>query len=300
MKSTSAKIALFSTSALGLLLLAGQVAAYRGGTSGGYSGAPGERDCTSCHRSFPLNSGSATFEVSASETLVGQANLPVQVAFTGSTFNRWGFELSMRDSSGATSGAWTITDPTNTQLSSGTHVSQTRNGSGQSSWSATWTPPGNLPAGPLTFYSAGLEADGSGTSNDPVYTSAFTVYQAEVSTANATWPLGSTQMLNLAAPTRPGSFYVLAISDSTTPTPLGGAMDLPVNLASPFFSLVLQGFPIFQNFIGALDAAGNAQATVLIPNIPFLSGFQWHFAFATLTPAANVTEVSNRTSVVLQ
>ena len=77
MKSITSKIAIVSLGLLGLLVCAEQLAAYRGGTSGGYSGAPGERDCTRCHSTFPVNSGTAQFDISTPPTLVGSSNLTV-------------------------------------------------------------------------------------------------------------------------------------------------------------------------------------------------------------------------------
>ena len=56
------------------------------------------------------------------------------------------------------------------------------------------------PPGPITFYACGLEGNGGGTSGDYVYTAKTTVYQAEISTPSAVWPLNTTQPLSLAAP----------------------------------------------------------------------------------------------------
>ena len=61
---------------------------------------------------------------------------------------------------------------------------------------------------------------------------------------------------------------------------------------------------IFQDFTGTLDAGGNATATCNVPNLPSLSGFVAHLAFATIDPAVlpaiNVSEVSNGQTVTLQ
>ncbi|MCB9882965.1 MAG: hypothetical protein H6834_14360 [Planctomycetes bacterium] len=281
-----------------LLLIGPPITAQSSGTRGGYSGAPGERNCTNCH-SGTVNSGPATLAIQTPDSTVGGGNLSVQLAFANSSSATHGFEMTARDHTGSAVGTWVITDSTNTQRTGSAHVTHTRSGNGRSSWNMDLTVPGNAPAGPITLYAAGLEGNGGSTSGDRTYTTSRTVYQAGITTAATTWPLGSTQTLDLAAPQHGGEYFVLVISNGTTPTSVG-SFDLPVTVANPFFDLVLQGFPFFQNFYGVLDNAGTAQSAVIVPPIAFLSGFTWHFAFASFDQNFNATEVSHRVSVTLQ
>ena len=271
-----------------------------GGSPGGYSSAPGEGNCTSCHGSFALDSGPNSFDLTAPGTSVGLSSLPIQLAFGAGGAPKYGFELAAVDAGGGTLSTWLLTDPAVTQTVGG-NVTHTGTGTGQSNWALELDASGGLPAGPVTLYACGLEGNGSGTSGDYVYTAQATVYQAELSSALSIWPLGTVQPLDLAAPTRPNDGYVIAMSDGTTPTPLPSGLVVPVNLSSPLVSVGITTPAFFQGFVGALDGAGLAQAQVTLPPLPILSGFTLHFAFAAVDPSTGqATEVSNRVTAVLQ
>src|SRR5437763_17083263 len=67
------------------------------GADAGYSGAPGDGTCVSCHRST-LNAGSGSVKISfanGNTYVPGQTQL-VTVTITDSTAKRWGFEASPR------------------------------------------------------------------------------------------------------------------------------------------------------------------------------------------------------------
>jgi len=271
-----------------------------GGSPGGYSSAPGESNCASCHGTFPLDSGPNTFTVGAPASSAGLVTVPVQVSLADAGAPKSGFEVSARDAAGNKVSTWQITDGTNTKLVSG-NVTQTSSGTSKASWDMTWDVPASLPAGPITFYACGLDGNGGGTSGDYVYTATAEVYQAEITAAATVWPLGSTQALQLSAPTRPNDEYIVGMSDGTSPTPIPGGLVLPIDLGSPLFKIGISNPTIFQNFIGTLDGAGNATAQVFIPPLPILSGFELHFAFAAVVPGVGVaSEVSNRVSVTIQ
>ncbi|HET6202529.1 MAG TPA: choice-of-anchor V domain-containing protein [Planctomycetota bacterium] len=284
------------------VLLGGTSLAYEGGAPSNVAGAPGQGTCLGCHSGFALNSGPAGFSIAAPSTTVGLSSLAVQTLFTGSGAPQRGFEITMRSGAGAFAGTWQITNATTTHLANSSHVTHTSAGTLATSWSMTWAPPVTLAAGPLKFYAAGLEANGNGSSSgDHVYSTSSTVYQARLATPTATWPMGTIQTLTLDAPTRSGDDYVVALSHSATPTPLGGAMILPVDATSPLFSLVWNAPAMFPGFLGTLDGTGHAQAQVILPPLPGLSGFPLHFAYATFQPGTiTVSEVSNRVAVTLQ
>jgi hypothetical protein len=284
---------------LGLPIVVGLGVASTSGSPGGYSSAPGQSNCTACHGSFPLDTGPNDLLISVPATKVGLTSVPIQVSFASTSAFKHGFELAARDVLDLKVGTLQITDATNTKLVSN-NVTHTSTGSGKSTWATSWTPSGVVPAGPITFYASGLEGNGGGTSGDYVYTALAKVYQAQISTPAATWPLGTTQPLTLKAPTRPGDDYIVALSDGTSPTVLPGGLVIPIDLSSSLFLAGITTPAFFQNFIGTLDAAGNAQAQVLIPPLPFLSGFVLHFAFAAVAPGQPLaTEVSNRITVTL-
>jgi len=78
---------------------------------------------------------------------------------------------------------------------------------------------------------------------------------------------GSLYRLSLAFPGSPGRNYVLALSTGLRPgIPFPDGRTLHLDVTSPLFLATLGGLPgITTGFAGALDAAGRAAATVLIP-----------------------------------
>ena len=87
-----------------------------------------------------------------------------------------------------------------------------------------------------------------------------------------------------------GRSYVLlgGISGTTPGTPLpGGMATLPINLDA-FTCIMVYGMngPVFQDFMGSLDANGSGLATLdaSIPWSPDLAGFTLSFAFALYRP----------------
>jgi hypothetical protein len=101
---------------------------------------------------------------------------------------RWGFEITVLDSSNNRAGELTVTDSTNTQLSTTSgrdYIKQTSAGTfdgtsdGPASWNFDWTAPSSL-TGTVTFYAAGNAAN-SGSSNklDYIYTTTVSSDEAE-------------------------------------------------------------------------------------------------------------------------
>lgn len=295
----------FLTAALFAVAFASLTVGFSFGPPPGFSGAPGELDCTACHSSYALNSGPDSFAITGPAHVAGAPASAIGVGFgsplTGT--QRRGFQITSRDSAGGVAGSWTLLQPSWTQKNGPNHVNHTLGGIGQQGWSAQWDAPGSLPAGPVTFYAAGNFANGNFAPNfDYIHTTSFTTYQAGLESPSAAWGLGTTPALALTAPTVPGHLYVLAVSDSiAVSTPLGGPFVVPLDISSPLTPLGWQLTSIFQNFIGSLGATGAAQAAVAIPNYPPLAGLTLHFAYATLNPSTlAVSEVSNRVTRTLQ
>jgi hypothetical protein len=145
---------------------------WSGGPADGFTGAPGENTCRTCHDHGP-DDGSLQILGVPAEYLSGQSyTLTVSIGDPGQ--QRWGFELTAVDGDGNGAGTFTITDPVNTQLSDNNpstardYVKHTSTGTyhgtfdGPVMWMFQWTAPvGNI--GDIHFHVAGVAADGDGT-----------------------------------------------------------------------------------------------------------------------------------------
>ena len=135
---------------LGLISVLGN----RSGSLPGNSGAPGEETCGrgGCHGVQP-NQGNATvminFNDGQSSFEPGSTNT-VEISISGAmNANRNGFLIVALDEMDNNVGEWILSDATNTRLRDGTgelsdrrYVTQTRDGSSQSSWSRRLDCPG--------------------------------------------------------------------------------------------------------------------------------------------------------------
>jgi hypothetical protein len=272
-----------------------------GGPPAGFTNAPGEGNCTACHGGFPLNSGTATFGITAPLAYVPSSAQTVTVSFTGSTSVKHGFQITARDGAGNPSGTWSVVLAGMTQNASPSYHEHTASGTALSSWTMNWNAPATLPQGPVTFYACGNDTNNNGApTGDHIYASTRKLYQATLSTPTTTWPTGTSQTLTLAAQGHAGELYFIVPSDDPTPFPIAGPFVLEDTPNDIFFTLVPQLPQVFQNFFGSLDATGSATATVNIPFYPPLAGLPFYFAAVTATPALTPTEVSNRVTVTFQ
>ena len=122
------------------------------------TGSPGDtKSCTTCHTGIAQNvSGIITINVPLNGYIPGSTYI-IEAVCVDATKNRFGFEISPQNVSGAKLGVLTITDATRTKLvGSGkyiTHTAAGTTGQGMISWSFNWTAP---PAGTgdVTFYGA--------------------------------------------------------------------------------------------------------------------------------------------------
>jgi uncharacterized repeat protein (TIGR01451 family) len=158
------------------------VQGFSSGPPAGYTGAPGEEPeaCAECH--VPADAGTGHISITAPQTYVPGQTYPITVTHTNSdqTRLRWGFELTVLDTSDEKAGNLESIDGL-TQLlnnqgpggarqyiehtSAGTFVGQ-QNGA---SWTFDWTAPAT-DVGPVTFYTAGNQANNDGnTSGDHIY-----------------------------------------------------------------------------------------------------------------------------------
>jgi len=147
-----------------------QVMAFSDGPPAGFTGAPGESTCTACHVG-PTTGGTFTIMQQPANYTPGQTyQIVVRHQNSNPSQHRWGFQLTALAGGNM---AGTFADPGGglTQVVGGVgrdyieHTSAgTFNGQlGGAQWTFNWTaPPINL--GPVTFYAAGNQANGDGTS----------------------------------------------------------------------------------------------------------------------------------------
>jgi hypothetical protein len=156
------------------------------GPTPGVTGAPGEVNCTACHGTFPVNSGTGSVQISGipKNYRPGQA-IPITVTLSQSDGVIWGFQLTALDSLGRRIGTYTIppATPAVLQLENGfingqdrQYIMHTINGTsspvfGSKTWNFTWTAPAQR-AGKIGFYVAGNAANSDGgPGDDRIYTS---------------------------------------------------------------------------------------------------------------------------------
>lgn len=106
----------------GIFLLfwsSGSAWAYSSGPPNARTGAPGEGNCTACHATFPLNSGTGLLEVAGlPPQYVPGATYPLEIKLSDPSAQRWGFEFTILDQTGASAGTLTPAGA-NTQVSTG-------------------------------------------------------------------------------------------------------------------------------------------------------------------------------------
>jgi hypothetical protein len=150
------------------------------GPAGGFTGAPGENNCTSCHAGAVQDGNNGenllTFNDGQNEVTLGVARMMTLNFTSGAVKN--GFQLVALDENDDMAGAFIITDPTNTQLRSQgllgrQYVTHTSGGTSQSQWSFEWEAPNS--AEEVTFYVATNRTNnGNNSSGDVIYLSSHT------------------------------------------------------------------------------------------------------------------------------
>ena len=144
------------------------VEAFSDGPPPGHTGAPGEQTCTNCH--FGLTEG-GQFSIAPPANYIPGATYQIVVRHINpdTTRRRWGFQLTAL--AGTTmAGSFTSIDG-NTQTVGGVgrdYIEHTQPGTfdgtlGGATWGFNWTAPATN-VGPVTFYAAGNQANGDGTS----------------------------------------------------------------------------------------------------------------------------------------
>jgi hypothetical protein len=203
----------------------------------GASGAPGEQTCaeSGCHDSFTLNSGTGSITISA-PNLTNWAYTPgntytISVTVAQSNINLFGLCFEALKPNGDNAG--TVHASTGTQIKNKTiggfqrHAITHNTNTGATANSHTFTFTWDAPAtdiGDITFYVAGLAANGNGNevgdrvySTSQVVTSAGSVGLDEITNANddvLIFPNPSESMLQFSTKNIPSLSNELTIIDS--------------------------------------------------------------------------------------
>ncbi len=182
-----ALVALFMIAFAALLLFRTQptVEASAFGPSPSFTNAPGEGNCTACHFSFPVNTGTGNVRISGipHDYLPGQ-QIDVTVTTTDADAVVYGFQMTAVDNQGRQAGSFTVGPgvPAQTLIRTGTvsgntrqYIEHTSDGIiptvlGSKSWTFKWTAPAQR-VGKIDFYAAGNGANSDGGPGlDQIYT----------------------------------------------------------------------------------------------------------------------------------
>lgn len=151
----------------------------------GYTGSPGEQNCTNCHSSFALNSGGGSISIATTPSISSTGYVPgatytvdVTVAKTGVSL--FGFGTEILTATNTNAGTVSILNATQTKLlNSGARTNVVHQISGGAAtdtktFSFKWVAPAT--AGAATIYAAGVAANGNNqSSSDYVYKIALPV-----------------------------------------------------------------------------------------------------------------------------
>ena len=150
----------------------------------GRTGAPNDicnsLTCNSdaCHTSYGLNTGRAVFSVIIPSSYEKGKTTDILITFDNSNTGLHGFEITAMDAANTKVGTFTSTgDTAQTELYKNQYAAHTVIGTAESNWTIQWTAPVEKLSDPITFYAAGNEANGDGTSlGDFIYTATATAY----------------------------------------------------------------------------------------------------------------------------
>ncbi len=167
---------------------AAEVAANSSGPNDGLTNGPGEGNCTACHATFPLNSGTGSLTLGGVSTFYVPGDThELELTIADPDASRWGFEFTILDGSDNSIGALTPTD-TNSQVTMGgpfgrTYSKHTSAGTqfgvtGSASWTVSWqTPPTG--SGDVVLYVAANAANANfNTTGDRIYAESFPLAEA--------------------------------------------------------------------------------------------------------------------------
>ncbi len=221
------------------------VQAFSSGPPAGYTAAPGEEPeaCAECH--VPADAGTGHITITAPQTYVPGQTYAITVTHTNAdpTRIRWGFELTVLDTSDEKAGNLQNLDGLTQILNNagpgaarqyiehtaaGTFVGQQNT----ASWTFNWTAP-PTDSGIVTFYAAGNQANNDGnTSGDYIYK---TLVTSAPFSATPDYDLTVTPSLRAVVPTASAQFTVtITPSAGFTGTVNLSAAGLPAGASADF------------------------------------------------------------------
>ncbi len=174
------------------LFVSASVYTYEAGPPSGYTNAPGEGNCSSCHTCTPITSGTEWSGITLTRVggslanIIPNASNPMSLGFSSSTSTKFGFQLCVLPASAGSSTAsvGTLNTGTSSLVQTATSSSPTRvylshtssgtaASSGTASWTFNWVTPSAYSGG-ATFYVVINETnDNSGSSGDQIYLKTF-------------------------------------------------------------------------------------------------------------------------------
>ncbi len=185
---------------LALVLYPLMAVSFSSGAPPGFNGAPGGNgNCTACHFSFDVNSGTGSVSIDAPKTFLPNQTISFTVSVDNTTDpfpdgagSQQGFQVSVQDPDGNDVGTLVIADAANTRFADkeGLYVTHTSDGIQLDTWEVQWTADG--PRGPteVTIYVAGNAGNGGeGPGGDYIYTASQTMTRMEVANEDEAAPL---------------------------------------------------------------------------------------------------------------
>jgi len=173
----------------GLVIISFNSISYSSGPGGGYTNAPNEANCTSCH-SGTLNRGSFASAFELTGDFTGGGYLPdstykITIKHAQSGVTRYGFQVTVLDKSNKSAGDLTRTSnrtQKRTKVVNGntrqyiehTSTGTSKTGTNKVDWTFEWEAPSSN-IGDVTFYAALNAANGSGTGGDSIYAKKFII-----------------------------------------------------------------------------------------------------------------------------
>jgi hypothetical protein len=177
--------------AVGCLLWSFDSFTNRNGAGAGYTNAPSESNCTSCHSGSLITSGNALNNFTLTHNFTGGGYIPdstynITVTYSESGISRFGFQITALTSDSddpagdfASGGSRTRRLTRNYSGKTRVYIEHTSTGSSTTStntatWNFDWTAP-NSNVGDVTFYAVVNAANNNGgNSGDKIYAKTFT------------------------------------------------------------------------------------------------------------------------------
>lgn len=243
------------------------------GPSPSFTGAPNESNCTACHTTFAVNSGTGSVAISGipKNYLPGQ-QIPLTVTVSDTTGVLYGFQMTAVDSGGNKAGNFVVPAASpvpimqivngfvgnqNRQYIEHTVQGITPTVSGTKSWQFNWTAPDRR-IGKIGFYAAGNAANSdSSNDNDQIYTTARSSLSG---TAIASFDGDGRSDFSVYRPSD-GTWYSLSSDDSGSRQMAFGA---PGDIPTP----------------GDYDSDGTTDYAVFRPSTGI-----WYYMFSSTAPS---------------